>query len=206
MCERARKESVVLATQNKGKLAELSQLLGDYFDLELRPENIGDVVEDGDTFNANALIKARYVANATGRTSLADDSGLVVDALDGAPGIYSARYAGVGSTDEQNTAKLLEELNEVEPHLRSARFVCSFALVYSDGNEIVVSATCEGDIASSVSGSAGFGYDPVFVPRDGDGRTFSEMSAHEKAAVSHRAAACRKLIDVLGNGKELGRI
>lgn len=186
----------VAGTGNVNKLAELSELLADVLNLEPKPGHIGDCVEDGDTFRANALKKARHVSDITGSLSLADDSGLSVDALDGAPGIYSARFAGPDADDEQNRMKLLQVLEDVEEPNRSASFVCAFALVKGPWY-LTVEGICSGTITREQRGSKGFGYDPIFVPGAGDGRTFAQMQADEKAEISHRAIACQRLIVAL---------
>ena len=158
-----------------------------------------DVEETGVTLEENARIKAAGLCAATHMLSIADDTGLEVDALEGAPGVYSARYAGEGSTYADNVAKLLRELEGVYPKLRTARFATVALARWPDGRELVVRGEVEGLIASSPAGGNGFGYDPVFVPVEGDGRSFAEMAPAEKHAVSHRgrafAALARALID-----------
>jgi XTP/dITP diphosphohydrolase len=187
---------VVVATGNPHKLAEIRAILAG-LDVELesmRAFGIPEPVEDGDTFEANALIKARACADATGRPALADDSGLEVDALGGAPGVYSARYAGVPGDDAANNAKLVAALEGVPPERRSARFVCAAALVLPDGREQVVRGIMEGHVVDEPRGTNGFGYDPHFVSdAAGDGRTNGELAAEEKDAISHRGAAFRAL-------------
>jgi XTP/dITP diphosphohydrolase len=161
---------------------------------------VGEVVEDGDTLEANARIKAVAVSDATGRSAVADDTGLEVDALGGAPGIYAARFAGADATYADNVAKLLSELDRVgarSPDERRARFR-TVALVHDpDGREVVGVGAVEGTIADAPRGSATFGYDPVFVPDEGDGRTFAEMSEAEKHGISHRGRAFRVLANAL---------
>lgn len=187
---------VVVATGNPHKLAEIRAILAG-LDVELesmRAFGIPEPVEDGDTFEANALIKARACADATGRPALADDSGLEVDVLGGAPGVYSARYAGVPGDDAANNAKLVAALEGVPPERRSARFVCAAALVLPDGREQVVRGIMEGHVVDEPRGTNGFGYDPHFVSdAAGDGRTNGELAAEEKDAISHRGAAFRAL-------------
>ena len=156
-----------------------------------------DVEETGATLEANALIKARAVAAATGLLTIADDSGLEVDALGGAPGVCSARYAGEHATDADNVTRLLAELVEVPAERRTARFAAVLVARAPDGTETVVRGEVEGRIIGAPSGAGGFGYDPVFVPAEGDGRTFAEMSAEEKHAISHRGRAVRALADRL---------
>lgn len=188
------RETVVLASANPKKVAELRAVLGDTFDLVARPGDVPDVVEDADTFIGNARLKAVALVEATGSAALADDSGLEVDALGGRPGVRSARFAGEEATDEENVTKLLADLDRVEGEGRRARFRCVIVLRRPDGTEIVVEGACEGTIATERSGESGFGYDPVFVPEDGDGRTFAQMSPEEKNAISHRGRAIAELV------------
>jgi len=190
-------DEIVLATGNKGKVKEFEGLLHGIAgriigldDLESPPE----VVEDGETFVDNALKKARTIAKFSGKPALADDSGLAVDALGGKPGVYSARYSGEGATDEKNIDKLLRELGDTEH--RSARFVCSLALVSPGGEETVVSGECEGVILTGRRGSGGFGYDPVFYLPE-YGKTMAEIPADLKNRISHRARAAEKLVRIL---------
>lgn len=181
---------VLLASTNAHKLEELQALFGQDGALrfELAPTPL-DVEETGSTFAENALIKAEAYARAFGEAALADDSGLCVDALDGRPGIYSARYA---PTDAERIAKLLGELKDVPEAGRTAAFVCAMALVFPDGRVIEVEGRCPGVIADGPKGAGGFGYDPVFfVPEAG--KTFAELSAAEKNRISHRAIATGKL-------------
>ena len=189
--------TVVLATSNRGKLADFQHLFdGTPLEFQLAGD-VGvdvDVEETELTFKGNALIKARYAAGQTSRAVLADDSGLAVEALDGTPGIYSARYAGPECDDDANNRKLLEAMRGVDD--RRAAFVCVLALVLPDGTEITAEGRCEGAVAHEVSGSNGFGYDVLFY-RDDLGRTFGEATPAEKNARSHRAAAVAALIDDL---------
>jgi XTP/dITP diphosphohydrolase len=183
---------VILATSNLHKVGEMRELLPGV-DLEPLPEGYESPVEDGESFEANALIKARAAHAALGGAVLADDSGIEAFDLDGAPGIYSARYAGEGASDEDNLDKLLREV-EVANGERRAAYVCAIALVDEDGTEHVFEATCEGVLLRERRGSGGFGYDPVFLPDDtgpDDERTMSELSAAEKNAISHRGRAAR---------------
>ncbi|MEE4184594.1 MAG: RdgB/HAM1 family non-canonical purine NTP pyrophosphatase [Gammaproteobacteria bacterium] len=186
---------LVLASGNAGKAREFSQLLGDRWSLVLQAElDIASIPETGTTFAANALLKARHAARSSGLPALADDSGLEVDALNGAPGVYSARYAGPGASDTDNVAKLLAAMTNVPAAQRSARFHCVLALV-SDGDDpdpIVVSGVWEGRIARAASGNGGFGYDPVFIDA-ASGRTAAELQPTEKNRVSHRAQALARL-------------
>lgn len=194
-------EPVVLASANPKKVVELREVLGDRFDLVPRPEEVPDVVEDADTFVGNARLKAVALVEATGKPALADDSGLEVDALDGAPGVISARYAGEHASDEDNVAKLLGALaDRPDPADRTARFRCVIVLRWPDGREVVADGTCEGVIVDAPRGEGGFGYDPVFVPNDGDGRTFAELPAEAKHAISHRGQAIARLVEALASG------
>ena len=198
------RKTIVLATKNKHKLAELQAVLADAgFDLRSAFEfaDLQEVVEDGDTLEANALKKARYTFEMTGLPSLADDTGLEVDALGGAPGVYSARYAGENATYAQNVERLMFDLDRHERRqfqtvIRSARFRTVIALV-SDEGEHVFEGVCEGQITRNLRGEGGFGYDPVFLPK-GHQQTFAEMDPETKNAVSHRGRAVQALLDFLG--------
>jgi XTP/dITP diphosphohydrolase len=190
---------LVLATGNRHKLAEMEELLPS---IELKPLPAGFEMppEDGDSFAANALIKARAAHAATGAVTIADDSGIAADDLGGAPGIYSARYGGEGAGDEVNLDKLLREVDAAGGDRRAA-YVCAIALIDAAGAEHVFEARCEGQLLRERHGSGGFGYDPVFVPDDTgptDRRTYAELSAAEKNAISHRGRAVRKLAGHLG--------
>ncbi len=190
-------QKIVLATRNKGKVAELSTMLGS-FDVEVvgldaYPE-IGEIPETGKTFEENALIKARAVCQATGLTALADDSGLVVDALAGAPGVYSARFAGERASDADNNAKLLREMATVPSERRSARFVCVMAAVAPNGATTTARGTWEGEIARKPRGQGGFGYDPLFLDPE-PGLSAAELDPEQKNARSHRGKALRKLME-----------
>ena len=187
-------EEVVLASANPKKAAEIVAIVGDTIRLVPRPDTVPEVVEDADTFLGNARLKARALVAATGLAALADDSGLEVDALAGAPGVRSARYAGEDATDEQNVERLLAELaGNPDAGARRARFRCVLVLARPDGTELVVDGTAEGSIALAPRGANGFGYDPVFVPDDGDGSTFAEMDPQAKHDISHRGRALRAL-------------
>jgi XTP/dITP diphosphohydrolase len=190
---------VILATSNLHKLGEMRELLGG-LDLEPLPEGYESPVEDGDSFEANALIKARAAHAATGAAVIADDSGIESYDLDGAPGIYSARYAGKGASDESNLDKLLREVDAAGGERRAA-YVCVLALIDADGTEHVFEANCAGRLLCERRGEGGFGYDPIFVPDDtgpGGERTMSELTAAEKNAISHRGRAARLLTAHLG--------
>lgn len=189
--------TLVCATANPDKVVEMRSLLAGVVDLLPRPEHIPEVVEDADTLIGNARLKARAIRHATGLAAVADDTGLFVDALGGRPGVRSARYAGEDATYAANRAKLLHELTGVDdPARRTARFVTSIVVAYSDGSELAVEGVCPGRISLAASGSRGFGYDAVFVP-DGDSRTFAEMSDTDKNAISHRGRALQELVGAL---------
>jgi XTP/dITP diphosphohydrolase len=190
----------VLATANTDKAAEIEAVLGAAgLSLELvpRPESIPEVEETGLTLEENARLKATAVCEATGTAAIADDTGLEVDALGGAPGVRSARYAGPAATYADNVAKLLVALAGVSPDRRTARFTTVAVARWPRGLEVAAIGSVEGSIAAAPRGEGGFGYDPVFVPDDGDGRTFGEMSAAEKHLLSHRGRAFRTLADGL---------
>lgn len=194
---------LVLATANPDKAREIETLLGARLpDLELvpRPDDVADVEETGETLDENARLKARALAEATGLPAVADDTGLGVDALDGAPGVRSSRYAGDGATYDDNVTKLLRELEGVPERERSARFTTVAAVVWPDGREVTARGVVEGVITPDRRGTGGFGYDPVFAPVEGDGRTFAEMPADEKHALSHRGRAFDALARALGGG------
>lgn len=186
---------LVCASANPGKVAELAALLDGIAVLEPRPDDIPDVVEDAPTLEGNAELKARAIADATGIAALADDTGLEVDALDGAPGVRSARFAGEPSDDAANRRLLLERLDGVEP--RSARFRTVMCVVDPAGGVTFAEGVCEGIIGDRDRGDRGFGYDAIFIPADGDGRTFAEMNATEKNAISHRSRALDALLQRL---------
>lgn len=186
--------TLICASANPDKVAEIAAILTDV-DLRPRPAEAPDVVEDADTLEGNARLKAAAIAAAAGQASVADDTGLEVAALDGAPGVYSARYAGEGATYADNCAKLLAEMTGVAD--RRARFRTVAMVVWPDGREVAVDGVCDGTIADTARGERGFGYDALFVPDDGDGRTFAEMSAEEKHALSHRGRAFRALVTAL---------
>lgn len=191
---------LVLATANPDKAAEIRAVLLDAgLDVELVPRPVGvpEVDENGATLEDNARLKAVALCSATGVAAVADDTGLAVDALDGAPGVYSARYAGEDATYADNVEKLLAELAGVEASARTARFSTVALARWPDGREVAAIGEVEGVIATEPRGDAGFGYDPLFVPVEGDGRTFAEMTAEEKHRVSHRGRAFRTLADGL---------
>ena len=187
---------IVLATHNAHKVTELRRILAD-LDVDLLSADdveIPEVEETGTTFEENALLKARAASEATGLVAIADDSGLEVDALDNAPGVRSARFAGSHGDDDANLALVLDRLEGVDH--RRGRFVCAAALVTPDGDEETVRGVLAGEITHGPRGTNGFGYDPIFQPV-GDDRTTAEMSPEEKDAISHRGKAFRALRDVI---------
>ena len=193
---------VVVATGNPHKLTEIRAILDEHgvaVELVAMTElGLDSPPEDGDSFEANALIKARACARATGSIAIADDSGLAVDALDGAPGVYSARYAGPEADDDANNAKLLAEVADVPTERRTARFVCAAAAVGPGDHEIVLRGEMPGHLVDPPRGTHGFGYDPLFVAdATTDGRTNGELTPAEKDAISHRGAAFRALAEHL---------
>jgi XTP/dITP diphosphohydrolase len=183
-------ERLVLATGNAHKVTEVADIAGAAYEVVAHDP---DVEETGTTFEANALLKARAVRDATGELAVADDSGIEIDALDGRPGIHSARW-----TDEGDwIPRVLRELAGVDRPGRTCRYVCAAAVARPDGTEAVVRGEVEGVITDGPRGDGGFGYDPIVEPVEGDGRTFAEMTADEKHAISHRARAFRALLDQL---------
>jgi XTP/dITP diphosphohydrolase len=187
-------DPVVLATRNPGKLRELDRILSSQIRLAGLEDFPGapDVPETGATFEENALLKARAIAAHTGLAAVADDSGLCVDAMNGMPGVLSARWAGGHGDDQANLDLLLAQIADVPDARRGARFVCAAALVAPGGREWVVTGTVEGRLIRAPRGSGGFGYDPIFVP-DGFAQTTAEMTAEAKNAISHRGRAFRAL-------------
>ena len=188
---------LIIASNNKHKIYEIKKILGDKFDeiLSLSEANIDhDTVEDGVTFMENALKKAREIAEISGCPTLADDSGICCDALGGAPGVYSARFAGTHGDDENNNRHLLAMLEDKED--KSAHYTCAMALCYPDGKEITAEGYMYGSITKDRRGERGFGYDPLFVPV-GESRTVAEMSDEEKNAISHRGRALALLLEKL---------
>ena len=185
---------LVLATANPDKAREIADALSG-FDLLPRPAHVPDVDETAGTLEANARLKAQALCTATGEPAVADDTGIEVAALGGRPGVYSSRYAGPKATYADNVAKLLAELDGITD--RRARFRTVALVAFPDGRELVAEGTVEGAIASAPKGDEGFGYDPLFVPDEGDGRTFAEMTLSEKQAISHRGRAFRALAQAL---------
>jgi XTP/dITP diphosphohydrolase len=179
---------LLLATRNIHKLREFERLLS-AVSLDPLPAHVATPVEDGDSYAANALIKARAAAAATGRTAIADDSGIEAEALGGAPGVRTARFAGPQATDAENLAKLAAEA----PAGSRLRYVCVIAHVTPDGAEHLFEGACDGTVAPEPRGAGGFGYDPIFAPDGGDARTMAELADAEKDAISHRGRAARAL-------------
>ncbi len=187
---------MVMASANPHKAVEMVEVLREAMsgvEIVPRPPELGDVAEDGETLTANALIKARFVCAAAGEPAIADDTGLEVDALDGAPGVHSARYAGPQQDAAANLAKLMSALRDVPAGGRTARFRTVVAVVFGDGREVLADGVVEGTIATAPSGDRGFGYDPVFVPDEAAPRTFAELTSEEKNRISHRGRALRAL-------------
>lgn len=191
-------EPFIIATHNVKKLAELERILTPLgISVQTASQagySLPEVDETGTTFAENARLKAESAMRATGRPAVADDSGLVVDALGGAPGVYSARYAGPDAGDRDRYEKLLRELADVPDDRRTARFVSAVCCVFPDGTSIDVTGACEGRIARAPRGDGGFGYDPVFLVGD---RSYAELTAAEKDEISHRGRALRALQDAL---------
>jgi len=188
---------LVIASANPDKVAEIAIVLEGLAVLISRPEGMPDVIEDGDDLEDNARLKAVAVCEFAGKPSVADDTGLEIDALNGAPGVYSARFAGVDATYQQNVEKVLTDLDGVQMGQRTARFKTVAIVHYPDGRELIANGTVEGHIAQNPSGEEGFGYDPIFVPVEGDGSTFAQMG-EEKHRFSHRGRAFRNLGYMLG--------
>ncbi len=195
------KRKIICATQNTGKLKEVSQILGDkYFELLSLNDfnNVGEIVEDGNSFEENAIKKAKYVFEEYGLPVIADDSGLVVEQLNGEPGIYSARYASENATDEENNLKLITNLKELpQPHI--AKFVC-VAVYYDEYKTLTATGEIIGRILLEPRGSNGFGYDPLFLP-DGYNQTTAELDLNEKNKISHRAKAFKSLLKMIEKGE-----
>jgi len=190
---------LMIATRNRGKVREIRRALKG-LGIRIRPlsdfSEIPPVEEDGATFIENALKKARGYSKCFGKLTIADDSGLEVDALKGLPGVYSARYAGERASDRDNNQKLLKEMAGVPPSKRGAKFKCVIAIVFPEGREAVIEASCPGRIGLKEVGKKGFGYDPLFVlPRSG--KTMAQLSVEEKNRISHRGKALRKLRKIL---------
>lgn len=194
----AKRSRLIFATGNEHKMQEIRAILGDCYDVvSMREAGISaDIVEDGDSFEANALIKARAVAKLAGCMAMADDSGIEVDYFGGLPGIFSARFLGEDTSYEVKNRAIINALRNAAPAERTARFVCAIACAWPDGREDVVRGTFEGEIAYEPAGANGFGYDPIFfVPEFG--MTSAEMSPEQKNAISHRGVALRLMRDRL---------
>lgn len=192
-------KQVLIATKNKGKVKEFEKMFkknGIEVTSLLDSIDAPDVEETGSTFKENAIIKAEAICNWINKPVIADDSGLVVDALNGEPGVYSARYAGVEKNDQQNLQKVLKNLEEVPMEKRTARFVCSLAVAIPGKETFVVEGTCEGRISEMEIGNSGFGYDPIFYI-DEKQKTMAQLTSDEKNSISHRANALKKLEEKL---------
>ena len=192
------KKTLIFATGNQGKVNEFKQMLGDEYEiLSMKDLDIDiDIVEDGKTFEENAIIKARTVSDATGKMVLADDSGFEVDALNKEPGIYSARYLGEDTPYSIKNATILDRCKDVPDEKRAARFVCVIACAFPDGRTETVEGVIEGKLAYEPAGENGFGYDPIFYYPE-RGMTTGEMEPEEKNAISHRGQAVRKMVELL---------
>ena len=186
---------LVCASANPDKVLEIAAILDGVVQLLPRPADVPEVVEDADTLIGNARLKASAICAATGLPAVSDDTGLFVDALDGAPGVYAARFAGEDATYADNRVKLLAALGDRAD--RRATFVSAVMVVWPDGREVAVEGVCKGVIAASELGDRGFGYDSVFIPDDGDGRSFAQMTDAEKNQISHRARALHALLAAL---------
>lgn len=189
-------KQILIATKNKGKIKEFESFFFTFgievlslYDLD---KNLPDIEETGTTFEENAAIKAEKISSLLNKAVLADDSGLMVDALDGAPGIYSARYAGTDKSDTANNEKLLKELGGIAEEERTAKFVCTLAIARPNEETIFKTGYCHGKIATSPKGEHGFGYDPLFIPK-GYNQTMAELSPEEKNKISHRSEAIKQL-------------
>ncbi len=191
---------LILATNNKNKIIEIRDKFSDVKGLELVPlgsyPDPPEIVEDGETFRDNAEKKARGIAAFTGHLSMADDSGLEIEALNGRPGVYSARYGGESATDEDRNRMVLDEMQGVPPSRRAARFVCVIAICGPDGRCVFAEGECGGRIAEEMIGARGFGYDPIFFLPD-RGKTMAELPLEEKNLISHRAKALEKAREML---------
>ena len=191
---------IVLASANPDKAKEILEIVGPLgIELDPRPSWVPDVEETADTLEGNARLKAVAIATAARAPALADDTGLEVDFLGRAPGVHTARYAGADATYADNVALLLESLKGIPPAQRTARFITVAMVCWPDGREVVAEGFVRGHIALEPIGGRGFGYDPVFIPDEGDGRTFAEMSDGEKHELSHRGRALRALAEKLGD-------
>lgn len=194
-------KELLVATGNRGKLRELELLLRPYVEKIYSLADFPDLpptIEDGATFRDNAIKKATAAASATGKPTLADDSGLVVDALGGAPGVFSARFAGEGATDAENNARLLRDLVGIPPKRRTASFRCAAALCFPDGDRVVFEGELNGVLLKKPRGTEGFGYDPLFLVPE-YGKTLAELPLEVKNRISHRSIALAKMIQCMGS-------
>lgn len=193
-------EKVILASRNKGKLEEIKAILEQFGMETVSRDDAGiptfEVEETGSTFEENSLLKAQAIMDVAHTITIADDSGLEVDALSGAPGIYSARYAGENCTFEDNNRKLLQELSGVPEEQRGAAFVSVITMLFPNGEKLVTRGECRGKILTELRGEEGFGYDPLFMP-EGENRSFAEMTSAEKNRISHRAKSLQILEDMI---------
>ena len=193
---------IIAATQNKHKISEIDAITSKLGMTIISRKDAGvpdfEIKEDGTTFEENSYIKAKAILDYTGEATIADDSGLEVDFLDGAPGVYSARFAGVegDGADKANNTKLLEKMKGVPENKRSARFVSVITLLYPDGDKIVARGVCQGRVATELMGDNGFGYDPLFIP-EGYDQSYAQIGAEEKNRISHRAKALDMLRELL---------
>ena len=190
---------VVMASANPDKVAEIAHLMRDVLTIEPRPDSVPDVVEDADSLEGNARLKAQALVDATGLPAIADDTGLEIDHLGGAPGVHTARFAGPDAGYADNVAKAMALLDGVPAERRTARFRTVAMLRFPDGSELVAEGVVEGALTTAPRGDAGFGYDPIFVPADGSGLTFAEMDAATKHRLSHRGRAFRRLREGLAD-------
>ena len=188
----------IIATHNKNKLNELERILTP-LNINIATAELDEVEETGTTFAQNAFLKADAACRQTGKPAVADDSGLMVDALDGAPGVYSARYAGEGASDDDRIQKLLHNLEDIPKEERTAKFVCSICCVFPNGDKVTAQGECAGMIGFEPKGTDGFGYDPVFLVNE---KSFAELSAQEKDKISHRGRALREFAVQLQQIKE----
>jgi XTP/dITP diphosphohydrolase len=191
---------ITLATHNLHKREELSSLVGNILEIELLPDDFPEIPETGTTLEENAKIKARAVYEKIGHPTIADDTGLEVEALHGAPGVYTARYAGEKATYEDNCLKLLHELGEEKN--RRAEFITVICFINEQGREFLFRGNVSGKITEAPRGTKGFGYDPVFEPIESGGKTFAEMNSDEKNELSHRGRAMAKFLSFIKNGTE----
>jgi len=192
-------KKIIIASNNKGKIKEIRAIIGEQ-DIELLDlKDIGftdEITEDGYSIKENAVKKGLSVMKAVGELTIADDSGLEVDAIDGQPGVLSARFSGEGATDESNNRKLLEHLSNIPMEKRGAQFRCVMALIYPNGRILTAEGICRGRIAYKPIGDKGFGYDPIFIPNGYD-KTFSQLGSHVKNQISHRAIALYKMKGIM---------